>query len=57
MYANEKDELKKKIPENLPTQFGNGFCMCVLVDSDHAGDQVTRRHRIGILVFINNALI
>merc|ERR1712115_148961 len=31
--------------------------MGMLVDSDHAGDQVTRRSRTGFLVFLNNALI
>ena len=29
----------------------------MLVDSDHAGDQVTRRSRTGFLVYLNNALI
>ena len=31
--------------------------MRVFVDSDHAGDQVTRRSRTGFLVYLNNALI
>ena len=31
--------------------------MRVFVDSDHAGDQVTRRSRTGYLVYLNNALI
>ena len=31
--------------------------MRMLVDSDHAGDQVTCRSRTGFLVFLNNALI
>ena len=31
--------------------------MRVFVDSDHAGDQVTRRSQTGFLVYLNNALI
>ena len=31
--------------------------MRVFVDSDHAGDQVTRRFRTGFLVYLNNSLI
>ena len=42
---------------NLPTPLGNGFTMRVFVDSDHAGDQVTRRSRTGFLVYLNNALV
>ena len=42
---------------NLPTPSGKGFTMRVFVDSDHAGDQVTRRSRTGFLVYLNNALI
>ena len=42
---------------NLPTPLGNGFTMRVCVNSDHAGDQVTRRSRTGFLVYLNNALM
>ena len=31
--------------------------MRVYVDSDHAGDQITRRSRTGFLVYLNSALI
>jgi len=31
--------------------------MRVLIDSDHAGDQITRRSQTGFLVYLNNALI
>ena len=30
--------------------------MRVYIDSDHAGDQITRRSRTGFLVFLNNTL-
>ena len=42
---------------NLPTPLGKGFKMQVFVDSDHAGDQVTRRSQTGFLVYLNNVLI
>ena len=57
VYANERGELKEDVPTNLPTPLGKGFTIRVYVDSDHAGDQVTRRSRTGFLVFLNNALI
>ena len=36
---------------------GKGFKIRVFVDSDHAGDQVTRRSRTGFLVYSNNSMI
>ena len=57
VYANERGELKEEVPTNLPTPLGTGFIMRVFVDSDHTGDQVTRRSRTGFLVYLNNALI
>jgi hypothetical protein len=30
---------------------------CMYVDSDHAGDRITRRSRSGYLVYLNGALI
>ena len=43
MYANERGELKGDVPLNMPTPLGEGFKIRVFVDSDHVGDQVTRR--------------
>ena len=57
VYANERGELKEDVPLNMPTPLGKGFKMRVFVDSDHAGDQVTRRSRTGFLVYLNNFLI
>ena len=45
MYANERGELKEDVPTNLPTPLGKGFTMPAYVDSDHAGDQITRKLR------------
>ena len=57
VYANKRGELKEDVPVNMPTPLGEGFKMRVFVDSDHAGDQVTRRSRTGFLVYLNNSLI
>ena len=48
VYANERGELKEDVPTNIPTPLGKGFKTQVFVDSDHAGDQVTRRSRTGL---------
>ena len=45
VYANERGEWKEDGPLNMPTPLGKGLKMRVFVDSDHAGDQVTRRSR------------
>ena len=57
MYANKRGKLKEEVPTSLQTPFVKGFVMRVFVDSDHAGDQVTRRSRTGFIVYLNNALI
>ena len=57
VYTNERGKLKEEVPTNLPTPLNKGFIMRGFVDSDHAGDQVTRRSRTGLLVCLNNALI
>ena len=48
---------KEEIPPNAPTPRGIGFTMRAFVDSDHAGDSVTRRSRTGFIVFLNSAPI
>ena len=50
-------DLKEDLPPNMPEPRGIGFTVRVFVDSDHAGDQITRRSRTGFLVFFNSALI
>ena len=42
VYANERGVLKENVPTNIPTLLDKGFKMQVFVDSDHAGDHVTR---------------
>ena len=40
----------ENIPENAPEPRGFGFTMLAFVDSDHAGDHITRRSRTGFLL-------
>ena len=50
-------ECKEEIPSNIPEPRGLGMTMRAFVDSDHAGDVVTRRSRTGFVVFLNCAPI
>ena len=50
-------ECFETVPSNMPKPKGLGFTMRVFVDSDHAGDTVTRRSRTGFIVFLNSAPI
>ena len=48
---------KERIPSDIPVPCGHSVSMHCFVDSDHAGDKVTRRSQMGILIFINWATI
>ena len=48
---------KEELPPNAPKSRGLGFTMRDFVDSDHAGDIITRRSRTGFLIFLNSAPI
>ena len=48
-YPGEKEE----IPPDAPEPHDKPVQMTVFVDSDHAGDLVTRRSRTGVLIFLN----
>ena len=48
---------KEAIPGNVPEPRGKGVDLRLYVDSDHAGDTVTRRSRSGIFIFMNMALV
>ena len=50
-------DVKEDLPLNAPEALGMEFIIKVYVDSDHAGDKVTRRSRTGFLVYLNSALI
>ena len=45
------------LPPDMPEPLGNPVQMTTFVDSDHAGDKVTRRSRTGVLIFLNRAPI
>ena len=48
---------EEAIPSNAPEPLGFEPLIRMFVDSDHAGDNVTRRSRTGFLIYLNNALI
>ena len=48
---------KEIIPPNAPNSRGFWFKVSAYVDSDHAGDSITRRSRTGFIVFANCAPI
>ena len=49
--------MEEELPSDMPTPLGESMRLQVYVDSDHAGDQVTRRSRTGFIVYLNNAPI
>lgn len=51
------DKLEEDLPPNMPKPLGNAMKMTAYVDSDHAGDTITRRSRTGFLVYLNCSLI
>lgn len=50
-------DAKEDNPPNAPEPLGMQVEMTCFVDSDHAGDLLTRRSRTGVLVFLNKAPI
>jgi hypothetical protein len=50
-------ECSEVLPDNMPSPRGYGFKIRAYVDSDHAGDTVTRRSRTGFIIYLNNAPI
>ena len=50
-------DAKEAIPPNAPEPRGKDVDLRMMVDSDHAGDKVTRRSRTGYMIFVNMALI
>ena len=45
------------VPPNAPKFRGLGFKIIAYVDSDHAGDSITRRSRTGFIIYLNCAPI
>jgi hypothetical protein len=48
---------EEAVPTNMPSPRGRIMSTHCFVDSDHAGDKVTRRSQTGILIFCNRAPI
>jgi Reverse transcriptase (RNA-dependent DNA polymerase) len=46
-------DAKELLPPDTPEPLGKPVQMTTFVDSDHAGDKVTRGSRTGVLVFLN----
>ena len=53
MYPDATDE----VPYNSPKPRGKGVNINAFVDSDHAGNKVTRRSHTGIMIYLNMAPI
>ena len=49
--------MTKSIPPNAPDPRGKSVDLSMWVDSDHAGDKLTRRSRTGYFILLNTALI
>ena len=52
-----KEELIPETDPNYRKPRGKGFVIRAYVDSDHAGDSVTRRSRTGFVALVNSAPI
>ena len=50
-------DAEERLPNDSPKPCGNMVSTHCFVDSDHAGDKVTRRSQTGILIFVNRAPI
>ena len=50
-------EVKEEIPDNILTAHRSEFIILCFCDSDHAGDQLTRRSQTGFTVYLNSAPI
>ena len=46
-------DAREMLPPDMPEPLGEPVQITAFVDSDHAGDKVTRRSRTGVLVFAN----
>ncbi len=49
--------MEEAIPPDMPPPLGKDVDLCMMVDSDHAGDRRTRCSRTGFIIFCNLALI
>jgi hypothetical protein len=50
-------DVEESIPVDMPEPLGKDVDICMMCDSDHAGDKRTRCSCTGFLIFCNMALI
>ena len=50
-------DVEEALPPDMPEARGKPLDLRMFVDSDHAGEKLTRRSRTGFMIFANNALI
>jgi hypothetical protein len=50
-------DVEEAIPSDLPTPLGKDLDVCMMCDSDHAGEKQTHHSHTGFLIFCNMALI
>ena len=53
IYGDKQEDL----PPNMPKPLGTEMRMRIFIDSNHAGESLTRRSRTGFIFFLNNAPI
>ena len=56
-WANFYGDVKEAIPPNAPRALGKEVDLRLFVDSDHAGEKLTRRSRTGYFIYLNMAPI
>jgi hypothetical protein len=56
-WSKQYEGAKEAIPPNALTPRGISVTMRMYVHSDHAGDKVSRRSRIGFLIYLNMGLV
>jgi hypothetical protein len=49
--------VEEAIPPDMPPPLGKDVDLCMMVDSDHAGEKSTQRSRTGFIIFCNLAPI
>ena len=53
LYPDAKDNL----PHDMPVPLGKGVNISCFVDTDHAGNKITRRSHTGVIIFLNSSPI
>ena len=56
-WAEQYYGAKEPIPSDAPEALGKAVDLRLYVDSDHAGEKLTRRSRTGCLIYMQSALI